>query len=240
MTLLDLCFKIDRVKDMLEYKKQYDYWSVDSEGLFIFMVCRNKPDFFNDKKEVNNSDIECHIPYIEDNSWLDKPCFIPYKELEPYLNIVVEIDSLVQYEFLYKYPLVCVRGTCDGGCNKKDAQFYCFREIPCTNGRPDWNVYASKYPNFYDLLFDVANFIGGCPNTDSLVVMFEYPPYKYDRELYFESTIAMKIDGNKVTIISDSTKIKALYKEYNSKYPTEDREIEQAISRPEEGYIFKF
>lgn len=234
MKLLEMCFDIDISNDFASYSKPYDYWSLDLQGNYLFLHYRK------DIAQMDETTIESHIPYIYKNSWSDKPMFIPYEELELYLTIEVEIDGSILYEFSNKYPLVCVRGTCDGRCSKKNTDFYCFRDVPCTDGRPDWNVYAAKYPNFYDLLFDVANFIGVCPNTDSLIVMFDYPPYEYDRELSFDYAFAMKIEGNKANIINDCTKIKVLYKDYNSKYPTKDRKIEEAISRPETGYIFKF
>ena len=51
---------------------------------------------------------------------------------------------------------------------------------------------------------------------------------------------ALLVRSSNITIIGDSSKIEALYKEYNTKYPTKDRKIEETISEPEMGFYFKF
>lgn len=112
MTLLDLCFKIDRKKDLSD-STLYDYWSVDNEGIFLFMSYRNEVDFFTDVDKINTCVIDEQMSCISDNSWADKSNFIPYEELEPYFNIEIEFESPVEFEFGQKYPLVCVRGICD-------------------------------------------------------------------------------------------------------------------------------
>lgn len=94
MTLLDIYFNIIRKWELSEDDNfYYDYWSVDDEGMFLFMTSRTEPNIFTDIKRVHVSDIECRIPYILNNSCLEKPYFIPYKDIEPYLNIQVEFDS---------------------------------------------------------------------------------------------------------------------------------------------------
>ena len=50
---------------------------------------------------------------------------------------------------------------------------------------------------------------------------------------------AVLVSGTKITFITDSNEIKRLYKEYNTKYSTEDREIEQSINCPHD-FGFKF
>lgn len=241
MTLLDLCFKIDRRKDLSD-STLYDYWLVDNEGIFLFMSYRNEVDFFIDVDKINTCVIDDQMSCIYNDSWMvwtDEPNFIPYEELEPYFNIEIKFESLVEFEFGQKYPLVCVRGICDKQCSEKKLDGYCFHELPCTNNRPDYNAWSCKYPNFYDLIFDVAEFAMICPHIDSLVVMFEYTPYIYDKELSFDYCTGLLVRDNKIMVL-DKIKTKSLYQEYNKKYPTEDRQIEKSISEPEKDFYFKF
>lgn len=245
MTVLELCFRIDKVKDMSDYHKYYDFWTIDREGMFLMLSYRNKPEFFQDIERVTALDIESsiegHIHYIWENTGMEQPYFIPYEELETYTKVEVEIDSNVFYDKEEKYPLVCVRGTCDKQCSGKKIDAYCFREIPCTDHRPDWNVWSQNYPNFYNLLFDAVHFIDACPHTDTFVVMFEYTPYLHEQELNFHYIYAaLLIRNHKITVIGDSAKAKKLYEKYNKKFPTKDREIETSISQPEEGFYFHF
>lgn len=241
MTLLDLLFKVDKEKNFEDYIQPFEYWSVDTEGSFLFLTCREEQNMFNDVTKVDTKNcVDKFIPYIWDNCCLEKPFFIPYEQIEPYSKILVEIDSPVYYEGSQKYPLVCVRGTCDKQCVKKDFDSYCFRELPCTDKRPDWNVWSCKYPDFFDLLYDAAAFTQTCPHTDTLVVMFVFTPYSRDRNLNFNYSEAILIRDSNITIIGNSSKIEALYREYNSKYPTQDRQIEDSISEPENNFYFKF
>lgn len=70
--------------------------------------------------------------------------------------------------------------------------------------------------------------------------MFEYTPVAWESELNFNYSEALLVRSSNITIIGDSSKIEALYKEYNTKYPTKDRKIEETISEPEMGFYFKF
>lgn len=239
MTLLDFFFNIERVTDLEDAKSPYIYWSVDDKGVFLLMTINESPGVFNDIEKVPDYKIEDIFYYLEDRYMCEKPMFIPYEELEPYLGIEIEFKNQVYFEGGQKYPLICIRGTCDKQCKKKgDEFFYCFRDVPCTNDRPDCNVWSCKYPNFYDFIFNVVKFIWICPHTDTLIVMFDYTPMSNEPELDFRYSIGVLVKNNKITVVGDDAK--SLYKEYNKKYPTNDRQIEKSISEPEENFYFRF
>ena len=245
MTILDLFFKVAKAKNFEDYDQPYEYWSIDQEDLFLFLTRRKEPlqGLLDAKKEVDFSWIIEDFFNRGESLNLDEG-FIPYEKIEPYCKITVEIDSPVYYESCQKYPLVCIRGTCDKQCGSSTKNFqkatYCIREVPCTDNRPDWNTWTPKYPDFFNLLFDVTEFIQVCPHTDTLIVMFEYTPVAWESELNFNYSEALLVRSSNITIIGDSSKIEALYKEYNTKYPTKDRKIEETISEPEMGFYFKF
>lgn len=237
MTILEMCFNIDRVTGFGNYDKNYDYWSVDEDGMFLFMSYRENPDYLCGVSKYSPSDVIVHIDYIWDNEWQDKPLFIPYEEIKPYENITIEFENSIVYEGCQKYPLVCVRGECNKQCGNKDIKPYCFHNLPCFNNKPDWNVYSCKYPNAFDLIFSVVDWIKECKSVHALVVLFEFEPSEYQRNLDFDYCTALLVNGNTIKVIDDAEKA---YKEYNAKYPTEDRQIERSISRPEDGFYFRF
>lgn len=243
MTILDLFFKIDKIKNFEDYDQPYEYWSIDQEGLFLFLTRREEPPqglLYGERKVDFSWVIEKFFPHL----FKYEEGYIPYEEIELYCKIMVETDSPVYYESCQKYPLVCIRGTCDKQCGSGIEEFskhtYCIREVPCTDNRPDWNTWTPKYPDFFDLLSDVIEFIRICPHTDTLIVMFEYTPMAWERELSFDYSEAILVRGNNITIVGEAWKIKALYKEYNTKYPTKDRQIEESISNPDKNFYFKF
>lgn len=239
MTLLDFLFNIERVKNLEDAKSHYTYWSVDDKGVFLLMTVNESPGVFSDTEKAASYVVEDLLYDLREKYAYEDPIFIPYDELVPYLNIEIEFKNQVYFEGGQKYPLICVRGTCDKQCKKKgDERFYCFREVPCTNNRPDWNVWSCKYPNFYDFLFDVVKFVLICPHTDTLIVMFDYTPMSNEPELDFRYSIGVLVKDNKITVVGDDAK--SLYKEYNKKYPTCDRQIEKSISEPEENFYFSF
>ena len=237
MTILDCCFDIIRITGYENYDKNYDYWSINESGTFLYMTCKRNFDFLCGVSNFSQSDVAAYIPYLNKNLWQDKPLFIPYEELKPYEEISIEFECSVKYEFSQKYPLVCVRGACDKQCGNKDLRTYCFHGIPCMTNRPDWNCYSNKYPNFFDLLFSVVNWVKECKGIDALVVMFSDAPTDYEKELDFNYCTAMLIHQNNIKVIRDS---KGLYDKYNRLYPTEDKQIELSISRPEDGFYFRF
>ena len=68
--------------------------------------------------------------------------------------------------------------------------------------------------------------------------MFDYTPMSIEPELDFRYSIGVLVKDNKITVVGDDAK--SLYKEYNKKYPTCDRQIEKSISEPEENFYFRF
>lgn len=240
MTLLEVFFNVDRVTDVDNYDKNYDFWSVDKRGAFLFMTYRKDFSFFTNAKHISNSDVDVHIDYIWSIPTSERPLFIPYEELQDIDKLNIEFESPVSFDYNTKYPLVCVRGTCDKQCKADKLKTYCFHELPCTNKRPDWNCWTAKYPNFYDLLSDIAKWVGVCPHLDVLVAFFEFTPCPPETELDFEYCSALLIYEDTIRVYGDSTQVKSLYKEYNTKFPTEDRQIEKSISSPEDDFVFRF
>lgn len=238
VTLLDVFFETVDTESFTKVSN-YDYWSIDNEGNYLFN--RSKLDNLMLDESIEIDLILC-IDYIYEKHFYSKSFFVPYEELEPLSKIDIEIKGKISFNNGQKYPLVCVRGMCHKPCEaKKELRPYCFHELPCTNKRPDWNCWTAKHPDFGCFLFDVVDFVTYCPHTDTLIVMFEYTPIYCEPELDFEHVLsAVLVKDTKITFITDSNEIKKLYKEYNTKYPTEDREIEEAISRPEADFYFKF
>ena len=106
----------------------------------------------------------------------------------------------------------------------------------------DWNCWTGKWPNFYDLIIDIVRWIEVCRHMDTLVVMFEYPPntcLESECCLAFDYSIGLLIKDNHITVLSDS-KVRTLYEEYNKKYPTKDREIEESINWEDTEFKFYF
>lgn len=244
MNALEVIWDITFTDDLINAK--YEYWSVDDRGRVLLLNQKVNPEYL----EVSYSPIfwsaDSYLPYFDDwETWCfreENEYFIPYEELQPYLDVEIEFESKVAFEGIMKYPLFCVRGTCDKKCcNDRKVQFYCLREVPCTNQRPDWNVQSCKHPSFFDMLYDMVDFVFHCPNTDTLVVNFDFTPIESDRGLDFKYVhSAYLIKGKKITVFKDEQKVKQLYTEYNKKYPTMDRKIEESISDPRRNFIFKF
>ena len=239
MTILELCFDIDRITGYDSYDKNYDYWSVDENGTFLFMNYRKNSDFLINDSRFHPDDMESYISYIWKNVDQDKPLFIPYEELKSFEEISIEFESgcFVDYESSVKYPLVCVRGICDMQCGKKDIKPYCFHSLPCFNNRPDWNVFSNKYPNFFDLVFSIVEWIQECKKVDALVAMFDCIPVYHETGLDFRYCTTLLIHHNSIKVTNNS---KEIYNEYNKKYPTEDRQIESSLSSPKDDFQFKF
>lgn len=64
MTILELCFDIDKTTDFESYDKDYDYWSVDENGTYLFLTYRTNADSLIGTSEVNSCDIDAYIEYI--------------------------------------------------------------------------------------------------------------------------------------------------------------------------------
>lgn len=120
-----------------------------------------------------------------------------------------------------------VRGTCDKCHITKDDNFYCFQQFSYFNNQLDLNCYTAKYPDFYDFIFDVVHLIQKCRNIDAVVTLLEHTPTSDAPTLDFGYSTVLHINGNHIQVVRDG---KQLYEKYNKMYPTEDREIEYAIS----------
>jgi hypothetical protein len=244
MTILELFYNVDKVSDIQIYGKEYLYWSVDDNNKYILLDLKENKDIFldvdKDDKGIKYDIINLSIDY----DWNEEfPRFIPYDQIRRLDKIYIEFEGKVWYESSQRNPLVCVRGICDQKCtaNKLD-YLYCFHDIPCTDKRPDWNCWTGKWPNFYDLIIDIVRWIEVCRHMDTLVVMFEYPPntcLESECCLAFDYSIGLLIKDNHITVLSDS-KVRTLYEEYNKKYPTRDREIEESINWEDTEFKFYF
>lgn len=247
MTALELLFNVDRTETFDEYQRDYKYWSIGKDGKYIFLNEVTNFDMFRDKSTIRKHSLDksYHVYYIWDNAGAELPMFVPYEELEKFDCVEVKFDGLPFYEGCQRKPLVCVRGICDKNCSIKytdeeDLDFYCFHEVPCTNCRPDWNCWTGKHPDFFNLLADTVEWVTLCSSVDTLVVLFDFTPNDYEPDLYFDSSYALRVKDKKIEIIGDTDKIEKLYKEFNEKYPTEDREIEKSINWGFDKYFFRF
>ncbi len=245
MRFLELIWDIEIREGPSDNDIFFDFWSVMDDGNYLFLKKKKKIDYFETEvteKIVN--ELEDKIFYFCEEYSETAP-FLPYELLRPYMEIEVVFQSKVRYDTITRNPLLCVRGNCDKKCSGKEMDCYCFRELPCTNHRPDWNVWTCKHPNFYDMVFEVAEFVTLCPNTDTLVVLFDFTPTAHEPELSFEYlNSAYLIKGKKITIMGADTPehhtVEKLYNEYNTKYPTEDRKIEESINYSEKEIFFTF
>lgn len=237
MTILELFYN---VKDC---DKDYLYWSVDDNNEYILLKPYFNADFFLDTDLLHEENIYDIISFlIEDDKNEEYPRFIPYSLIKSLENISIEFEGKVWYDVAFKYALVCVRGACDGNCSTDKLDLYCFPELPCMDKRPDCNCFTGKWPNFYNLITDVVKWVNVCQNMDALVVMFEFLPntsYKPEGCLCFDCCTGLLIKNNHITVL-DKSKIKTMYEEYNEKYPTNDREIEDSFDYEDGETLKKF
>jgi len=244
MTILEMLFETGRYSEF-PLKQYYDYYTIDPDGGYILLRWKTEIPYFTDRTILEVDDVKIWLPCIY-NAW--GADFISYEELEPYMLIQIEMDEPVEYKSWIRKPLICVRGTCDGCCDeiRKKAAVqekqgnYCLWDIfPCTNNRPDWNIWSKKWPIFWDLLFDVVDWIRVCKTVDALVVMFFCTPSDWDPELMYNYGYGLKILGNTIRVIPAGKQLKQQYQNYNTKYPTEDRKIEAAINSDMEKRSFR-
>lgn len=237
MTVLDLLFEtIDSTEENFDRVLDYDYWSINKDGNYLYGRKTFDNSFFEDNIETN---LRVHIDFIGKQTGYDA-VFVPYEELEFWEEVEVEIKGKLSYNLGFRNPLCCVRGICVKPCESKpDINTYCLRGIPCMNNRPDRNCLSVEYPEFDDFLFDVVKFVRHCPHTDTFIVMFCFLPGK--EGLGFKDVLAaVLVKDKKITFISDSDEIKELYEDYNEKYPTADRDVEKTISYYNAGFHFRF
>lgn len=233
MTILEFIMEMDICEATVEYNRPYKFWSVDDMGNVLYMNVRDVANYFTDipfgletEREIMNHFFHDLDIYFED----EPTCFIPYEVLKPLTQIHLELEETVPFEFVTRQPLLCVRGICDRQCGEKEGYApYCYRGLPCTNRRPDWNGLTPKYPNFLDLLDDTYGWMMICPHMDALVSMFEFTPTDYEPFLMFRYGYGLLIKNNTIRVVKGK-EFERLYREYNEKYPTEDREIEKSIN----------
>lgn len=241
MTLLELLFDVYVVDDLENDCKSYQYWTINRSEEIMLMNLKEKFDFFSEARRVPDKlnvlrymDELCEMYYSS-----EEPVFIPYEELEFYERVKIEFDGKVFFQGCQKYPMICIRGTCAGNCQMGKFENYCLRG-PCANKRPDMNAWTPRWPDFFMVMFDVLQWIKVCPGMDALVVYFDFTPNADNREFYYDSSYAFLIKNECIKVIGEAKRVRDIYKEYNRKYPTEDREIERAISSPEENFYFRF
>ena len=230
MNLIDMFFENIKNVDDPDNIPTCEFWSCDYEGNYLLGKTTFDSNMFEDRTIITNSPKRELFCNLETNFNGNLPIFIPYEEIEFMSKIEVEIKGKILYDYCQKNPLVCVRGMCSKPCNiKTDIKPYCFREIPCTNHRPDWNCWSISDPSFGDFLFSVVDFVINCPNTNTLIVMFDFTPNSYECELNFKYATAVLVKDIKITFLNDADEIKNLYEEYNAKYPTEESMVLREI-----------
>lgn len=233
--LLEVFFEVKYVKEM-SYGWDFDCWSVTPDNQILLLRERKLPDNLigHDEKgwTFRRLDLE--------ETGEDYPC-AEYSKLLPYMETMIEFKTDIP-KFYQKYPLVCVRGICAGGtnCNReKDGQsFYCFHNVPCTKGRPDWNCWTGKYPDTLSLILDIMDWIARCKTVNAFVVMFQNTPTIWNPDLDFTSAIGIEIKNQTLTVGSNPQDVSAKYREYNSKYPTQDLEILRTINDKDDFFRF--
>ena len=222
MNILEMLFNITITRE-IQKDVNYDFWSITNENEFMLMSMKKTIDNINNV-ELNKYDL---MERLFNNACdVDDGYLISQEDVQKYSSIEIEFECDVDNVSTQKYPLVCVRGECNHQC-KCNSRFYCFRDTPCFQGRPDLNCWSAKYPEFMNLLFDVVEWVNNCDVTDALVVMFQYTPTYYEPELSYGYATAIQVNGKKLKVVKD---IKTKYKEYNKKYPTNDRKIEESIN----------
>jgi len=237
VTVLDLLFEtVDNTEKDFGRVLDYEYWSINKDGNYLYGRKIFDNSIIGDNIKTN---LGVHIDFIGKRTGYEA-VFVPYGELEFWAEIEVEIKGKLSYNVGFRNPLCCVRGACLKPCeNKADISTYCMRGIPCMNNRPDRNCLSIEYPEFDDFLFDVVKFVHHCPHTDTFIVMFRFLPH--EEGLDFKDVLAaVLVKDKKITFISDSDEIKKIYEDYNKKYPTADREVEETISYYNYGFHFKF
>lgn len=237
MTILELFYDVYELGDQSKFDKDVNkvnmYWSVNDNNEQIILGLKDVSYLFHEDAKPCTYDIIEELFLRDEKNWnvwyCEFPKFISYEIIKDLESIHIDSEGKISYIYGFKYPMMCVRGTCDRNCIAEKLNLYCFRDIPCTEKRPDWNCYTAKWPNFFDLITDVIQWMMVCKHMDALVVMFEYPPLENELYLDFNFCTGLLIKDNHILIISD-LKVRKLYEEYNKRYPTNDREIESTIN----------
>ena len=242
MKFLEVFFDVipaeqDESENLVHY-----YWTTDENDNILLLKPRVKPNYLIDPDEYDSSEVKNKIDYIRSNNLtFHKEAYIPYTELKQYLEVEVEFKDKIKFESSMRKPLFCIRGICNKNCHSHEYDYYCFHKLPCTNSGPNWNCWSAKYPNIIDMLFDIYHFIKHCPNTNTLIVNFDFTTDEYNKTLSYEyAHSAYLVKDSKIVVFRNSEMIKQLYEEYNKNYPTEDREIESSITDYFDEGLFRF
>lgn len=175
VSLLGLIFDIVELDSSEWYSGDYKYWTVrESDGKNIFLSYRTSSELIMGVSDSVWDRVSEYVPCLDAVSLEDEPVFIPYCELEFYLSISLDIKRPVWYDTVTKYPRVVVSGNCCRTCGNMGISFYCFNGFPCDGKRPVADCYTGKYPNFFDLVFDIANWVRECGNLTVVVYVYQF------------------------------------------------------------------
>lgn len=175
VSLLGLIFDIVELDSNEWYSGDYNYWTVrESDGKNLFLSYRTSSELIMGVPSSEWSRVSVYVPCLDMYSAEDEPVFIPYRELEFYLSISLDIKRLIWYDTVTKYTRVVVSGNCCRTCGNRGINLYCFNNFPCDGKRPVANCYTGKYPNFFDLIFDIANWIRECGNLTVVIYVYQF------------------------------------------------------------------
>lgn len=175
VSLLGLIFDIVELDSSEWYSGDYKYWTVrESDGKNIFLSYRTSSELIMGVPDSVWDRVSEYVPCLDAVSLKDEPVFIPYCELEFYLSISIDIKRPVRYDTVTKYPRVVVSGNCCRTCGNRGISFYCFNGFPCDGKHPVADCYTGKYPNFFDLVFDIASWVRECGNLTVVVYVYQF------------------------------------------------------------------
>jgi len=220
----------------------YEYWTVNEDNEVQYLTIRYGylSAIFED---VDNCSIESFISELWGFPVVSDTEYVSYDELTKFTTDI-EIESMDKIIScgVSKYQILSVRGCCNCQCCNvdKNTSIKHLRSIPCMNSKPDWNVYTHKWPRFIEVLTGVIQWINTCTCTDSIVAWFGCEPDFYNPDIIDSIVCVFHIKDNSIKIVSDKNKAIALYSEYNKKYPTKDRQIEESFNNEKSNWYFSF
>ena len=175
VSLLGLIFDIVELDSSEWYSGDYNYWTVrESDGKNLFLSYRTSSELILGVPDSEWSRVSAYVPCLDAVSLEDEPVFIPYRELEFYLSVSLDIKRPVWYDTVTKYPRIMVSGSCCRTCGNRDISLYCFNGFPCDGRNPIADCYTGKYPNFFDFIFDIANWIRECGSLTVAVYVYQF------------------------------------------------------------------
>lgn len=157
------------------YSGEYKYWTVrESDGKYLFLSYKTSSNLVFGVPNSEWNYVSAYVPCLDMFSLEDEPVFIPYSELEFYSSVSLDIKRPVEYDTVTKYPRVRVSGSCCRTCGNRNTNLYCFGCIPCDGRKPSGDCYTGKYPNFFDLIFDIANWVRECGSLDVVIYVYQF------------------------------------------------------------------